>query len=108
MRKLLLEVVRQRFGDIPFILFTIRSRDEVIIDAINKGADNYIQKSANHEAQFADLAHKIKQAVNRKKTKLSLLDQEKYISDILDRHDKMIREEIDEEIEEIKIQIEAL
>lgn len=30
------------------------------------------------------------------------------ISDILDRHDKMIREEIDEEIAEIKRQIEAL
>lgn len=30
------------------------------------------------------------------------------ISDILDRHDKMIREEIDEEIEEIKRQIEEL
>lgn len=30
------------------------------------------------------------------------------ISDILDRHDKMIREEIDEEIAKIKRQIEAL
>lgn len=30
------------------------------------------------------------------------------ISKILDRHDKMIREEIDEEIRNIKIQIEAL
>lgn len=30
------------------------------------------------------------------------------ISDILDRHDKMIREEIDEEIAEIKRQIEEL
>lgn len=30
------------------------------------------------------------------------------ISDILDRHDRMIREEIDEEIAEIKRQIEAL
>lgn len=30
------------------------------------------------------------------------------ISDILDRHDKMIRKEIDEEMEEIKRQIEKL
>lgn len=30
------------------------------------------------------------------------------ISDILDRHDKMIREEIDEEITKIKREIEAL
>lgn len=30
------------------------------------------------------------------------------ISDILDRHDKIIREEIDEEIAEIKRQIEEL
>lgn len=32
----------------------------------------------------------------------------KHISDILDRHDKMIRAEIDEEIEKLKKEIEAL
>lgn len=31
-----------------------------------------------------------------------------HISDILDRHDKMIREEIDAEIEELKKEIEEL
>lgn len=32
----------------------------------------------------------------------------KYISDILDRHDKMIRDEIDNEIEKLKKEIEKL
>lgn len=32
----------------------------------------------------------------------------KYISDILDRHDRMIREEIDAEIEKLKKEIETL
>ena len=39
-----LNEVRQRFGDIPFILFTGRGREEVVIDAINHGADFYLQK----------------------------------------------------------------
>lgn len=31
-----------------------------------------------------------------------------YISDILDRHDRQIRQEIDDEIEKLKKEIEAL
>jgi CheY-like chemotaxis protein len=35
----LLQEVRQKFGDIPFILFTGRGREEVVIQAINHGAE---------------------------------------------------------------------
>src|SRR5208337_5338282 len=40
----LLKEVRSRFGDIPFILFTGRGREEVVVQAINNGADFYLQK----------------------------------------------------------------
>jgi PAS domain S-box-containing protein len=60
-----LKDVRQRFGDIPFILFTGRGREEIVIDAINNGADFYIQKGGDPAAQFAELAHKIRHAVRR-------------------------------------------
>jgi PAS domain S-box-containing protein len=65
----LLKAVRERFEDIPFILFTGRGREEVVIEAINNGADFYIQKGGAPTAQFAELAHKIRQAVTRHRVK---------------------------------------
>ncbi|MDD5024578.1 MAG: response regulator, partial [Methanoregula sp.] len=38
-----LKQVRNNFGDVPFILFTGRGREDVVIDAINNGADFYLQ-----------------------------------------------------------------
>jgi PAS domain S-box-containing protein len=63
-----LKKVRERCGDIPFILFTGRGREEVVIEAINNGADFYLQKGGDPEAQFAELAHKVRQAVARRKS----------------------------------------
>ena len=51
--------------DIPFILFTGRGREEVVIEAINNGVDFYLQKGGDPKAQFAELGHKIKKAVNK-------------------------------------------
>ncbi|MEN6442763.1 MAG: PAS domain S-box protein [Methanoregula sp.] len=79
-----LKEVRERFGDIPFILFTGRGREEVVIDAINNGADFYIQKGGDPAAQFAELAHKIRQAVRRKRAERLLHDSERRLADIID------------------------
>ncbi|MCX6699697.1 MAG: PAS domain S-box protein [Methanomicrobiales archaeon] len=65
--------VRSRFGPVPFILFTGRGREEVVIQAINRGADFYLQKGGEPAAQFAELAHKIKQAASRKRAEEALL-----------------------------------
>ena len=78
-----LKAVREQFGDIPFILFTGRGREEVVIDAINNGADFYLQKGGDPQAQFAELAQKIRQAVRRKQAECSLYDSEKRFSDII-------------------------
>ena len=79
-----LKVVRERFGDIPFVLFTGRGREEVVIEAINNGADFYLQKGGDPEAQFAELAHKIRQAVRTRQAERSLHDSERRLSDIID------------------------
>ena len=68
--------VRSRFGSIPFILFTGRGREEVVIQAINNGADFYLQKGGEPEAQFAELSHKIKAAASRKKSEVALKESE--------------------------------
>lgn len=58
-----LKVVRSRPDRIPFILYTGRGREDVVIDALNNGADFYLQKGGNPVAQFAELAHKIRRAI---------------------------------------------
>ncbi|MCX6699588.1 MAG: response regulator [Methanomicrobiales archaeon] len=45
--------VRAQVWKVPFILFTGRGREEVVTLAINNGADFYLQKGGNPDAQFA-------------------------------------------------------
>ena len=59
----LLRECRRRFDGLPFILFTGRGREEVVIEAIEYGVDFYLQKGGDPEAQFAELALKCRQAV---------------------------------------------
>ncbi len=63
----LLKRVRRRDADIPFILFTGRGREEVVIDACNAGVTFYVRKGADVKAQFYELSHKVKQAVARRR-----------------------------------------
>ena len=58
--------VRAKQGNVPFVLFTGKGREEVVIQALNLGADFYLQKGGEAKAQFAELAHKIRQAVDRR------------------------------------------
>jgi PAS domain S-box-containing protein len=78
----LLQQVRSNYGDIPFILFTGRGREEVVIEAINCGVDSYVQKGGDIRAQFADLAHKIKRAIERKRAGEDLAGNRSYLNQI--------------------------
>ena len=71
-----LKEVRSRFGDIQFILFTGKGREEIVIEAIDNGADFSLQKGGDPSAQFAELAHKIRKAVERRKAIKELRDNE--------------------------------
>jgi PAS domain S-box-containing protein len=63
----LLKQVRAMDKTIPFILFTGRGREEIAIEAFENGADFYLQKGGEPKAQFAELGHKIKAAVNKRR-----------------------------------------
>jgi PAS domain S-box-containing protein len=78
-----LKQVRSTIGDIPFILFTGRGREEVVIDAINNGADFYLQKGGDASVQFAELMHKIGQAIERHHAVDALKDSEQRLTDII-------------------------
>ena len=59
----LLKIVREKFPKLPFIIFSGNSRDEIFIEALNNGADDYIKKGGDPKSQFAELSHKIKRSV---------------------------------------------
>jgi len=71
-----LERVRSSGNTIPFILFTGRGREEVAIQALNAGADFYLQKGGDPRAQYAELAHQIRQAVQRRRAEQGLRERE--------------------------------
>jgi DNA-binding response OmpR family regulator len=50
----LLYEVRTHYGNMPFILFTGRGREEVVIQALDGGADSYLQKGGELDPQFLE------------------------------------------------------
>ncbi len=65
----LLKQVRSDHGNIPYLIFTGKGREEVVIAAVDNGADYYIQKGTDINAMIAELRHKIKRAIDRRKMK---------------------------------------
>ena len=82
--------VRTRFGQIPFILLNGRGREEEVIQAINSGADFYLSKGDNPKVQFAELSHKIKQAVSWKKAEDAFKKSEEKYRHLIEHSDKAI------------------
>ena len=76
-----LKQVRAEFGDIPFILFTGKGREEVVIEAMNLGVTCYLQKGTDPASRLSELNHKIDASIRRRGTeetsreKISELDQ---------------------------------
>jgi PAS domain S-box-containing protein len=71
-----LKMLRAQEDKTPFIIFTGKGREEVVIEAINNGASFYLQKGGDPSAQFAELIHKIKLAVLQNRTKQELVESE--------------------------------
>jgi PAS domain S-box-containing protein len=67
-----LKTLRSQGNRTPFIIFTGRGREEIAMEAINSGADFYIQKGGEPRSQFAELIHKVKMAVKRRQGERAL------------------------------------
>ncbi|MFA4862010.1 response regulator [Methanoregula sp.] len=63
-----LKEVRSRYPTLPFVIFTGRGREDVVVDALNNGVDFYLQKGGEPKSQFAELSHKIRSAVQRRQS----------------------------------------
>jgi PAS domain S-box-containing protein len=71
-----LKELREKGNDTPFIIFTGRSREEVAIKALNLGADGYFNRHGEPETVYGELAHGIRQAVERKKAYMKMWERE--------------------------------
>jgi PAS domain S-box-containing protein len=78
----LLKQVRAQFPALPFILYTGRGRQEVIIEAINNGVDSYLEKGGDPDLQFSELAHKIRRAVHIRMAEKELAESRDYLNHI--------------------------
>jgi PAS domain S-box-containing protein len=78
-----LRVLRKQGDDTPFIIFTGKGREDIVIQALNEGADFYLQKGGDPASQFAELAHVIQKVVRQKRIESSIRDMERREADIL-------------------------
>lgn len=67
-----LKSLRESGNGIPFILFTGKGREDVVIQALNNGADFYLQKGGSPTPMYAELEHKLRVAVDRRRQTLEL------------------------------------
>ncbi len=81
----LLKYLRPRCNGMPFILFTGNGSEEIAIDALNSGADFYVQKKGSPRTQFAELETKIRSAVARRQNELTLRQTERDLRSLVDQ-----------------------
>jgi len=79
----LLKEVRIRHGNLPFIIFTGKGREEVVMEAVNNGVDYYVQKGPDIKGMLAELKHKINRAIERNKTGDELKKSRQQLTDII-------------------------
>lgn len=85
-----LKHLRCQGNTIPFIIFTGRGQEDVVIDALNAGADFYIQKGGDPWVQFADLGNKIRQAVRRSTAERALKESEERFRAVVEDQTELI------------------
>ncbi|MHA1959906.1 MAG: PAS domain S-box protein [Candidatus Thorarchaeota archaeon] len=72
----ILEWLREQGSKTPFIIFTGRSREEIAIQALNLGADYYLEKGSDLGGLFAEIGHHIRSVVRSRKTEEALAKSE--------------------------------
>jgi len=71
-----LKELRKQHRETPFILFTGKGREDVAVQALNLGADSYINKNGSPETVYCELADAINKTVERKKSRELLAKSE--------------------------------
>ena len=87
-----LKELREKQNGIPFILFTGKGREEVVVKALNLGADRYLSKNGSPETVYCELADAINKTVIRKKTEEILRKSEERYRELANSVSEMVFE----------------
>jgi PAS domain S-box-containing protein len=85
-----LKDLRGEGNDIPFILFTGKGREDVAIEALNSGADFYLQKGGDPVSQFAELTNMVRSSVAALRSKKELARSEERFRLLAENSEDMI------------------
>jgi len=75
---------------IPFIIFTGKGREDVAIEALNSGADFYLQKGGDPRSQFAELGNMIRQAAHKRRAEEALIENEQRYRSVVEDQTELI------------------
>jgi len=78
-----LEAVRERFPDLPFMLFTGKGSEDVASEAISKGVTDYLRKQTGTE-HYALLANRIENAVTQYRNQGALETNQTVLSTLIE------------------------
>jgi len=78
----LLKILRAKGLQIPFVLFTGKGKEETAVQALNCGADFYLQKGANPQLQFTELANMLRKSVRSNRSDAAACEGERFLSSV--------------------------
>jgi len=79
-----LRELRADGNTIPFIIFTGKGREEVAVNALNLGVDQYINKVGEPETVYLELSHGIRKALQRKRANQRIRESEQKFRNIFE------------------------
>jgi PAS domain S-box-containing protein len=85
-----LKELRSSGCTIPFIIFTGKGREAVAIEALNSGADFYLQKGGDPKSQFAELGNMIRQAARKRRAEEALRENEQRYRSVVEDQTEFI------------------
>jgi PAS domain S-box-containing protein len=95
-----LKWLRGKNDRIPFIMLTGKGREDVVIEALNNGADAYLIKGDNPGSLFAELRHHVHASVRRFRTEESTKDHNEEL--------RVVNEELEAAEVELRTQLEEI
>ncbi|MBP1929919.1 PAS domain S-box-containing protein [Methanolinea mesophila] len=80
-----LREVKGRGDMTPVIVFTGKGREGVVIEALNAGADFYLQKGGDPRMSFLELLYMIREAASRNRSRMELEESERRFRESLEQ-----------------------